>query len=46
MIHDIDVVYYPCNFKGFDYEAKAANNLKRHKAHVHEHRRGILSMQY
>ena len=33
-IHDIGVVYYPCDVKGCNYEAKAAGNLEKHKAMV------------
>ena len=33
-VHDIDVVFYPCN--KCNYEAKQSGTLKRHKANVHD----------
>ena len=33
VVHDVDVIYYPCNAEGegCSYEAKTASVLKRHK---------------
>ena len=31
-VHDIDVVYYPCNVKGCNYEAKSSSNQINHEA--------------
>ena len=33
---NIDVVYYPCNIRGCNYEAKTAGSVKLHKAHFHD----------
>ena len=34
-VHDIDVVYFPFDANGCDYEAKDAGSLKRHEANMH-----------
>jgi hypothetical protein len=34
-IHDVNVVFYPCNQKGCSFKAKRVGTLRNHQAYVH-----------